>query len=79
MLLERGGVFELVPSAGGANSNVLAPKISSTLVMAVGVVRLLMTTIGLVHLIEEMVFAQFSDEVKKEEDRWSLIVVNQTI
>jgi hypothetical protein len=72
MLVERGEVFERAPSTGGANSNSLAHKVSPTLGTAAGLTGLQTTTPSLVHLIEENVFTQFSDEVKKEGRRWVL-------
>jgi hypothetical protein len=72
MLVERGEVFERAPSTGGANSNSLAHKVSPTLGTTAGLTGLPTTTPSLVHLVEENVFTQFSDEVRKEGRRWVL-------
>jgi hypothetical protein len=66
LLLESGEVFQLAPSASGANSNSLAPKFSLTLAAVAGLIGLSTIAPDLVHLIKEKVFVQFSDEVKKE-------------
>jgi hypothetical protein len=72
MLVEHGALFELAPPVGMANSNTPTPKLSPTLVAATRLVGLLATSIGPVHLIEEKVFAQFSDEVKTKGWHWVL-------
>jgi hypothetical protein len=73
MLVERGEVFELAPSTGAANS-----KLSLALVGVMGVIGLLVTSRGRVHLIEEKVFTQFNDEVKKEGRCWVLAMARRT-
>jgi hypothetical protein len=66
MLVECGVVFELAPSVGAAILNTPNPKLSLTQAVATGLTRHSMTPRGLVYLIKEKVFTQFSDEVKKE-------------
>jgi hypothetical protein len=66
MLVECGVVFELAQSVGAAISNTPNPKLSPTQAVATGLAGHSMPPRGLVYLIEEKVFTQFSDEVKKE-------------
>jgi hypothetical protein len=72
MLIEHGEILFESNSrgAGGAPKSAISPG-TSTLAMVVGVLRLSMSTLSPVHLVEEKVFTQFSDE-EKESKCWVL-------
>jgi hypothetical protein len=73
MLIERGDFqFETTSREGGDISNPTALLSVTAPAMAAGVLGLSTATPSLVHLLEEKVFAHFSDEVKKESKRWVL-------
>jgi hypothetical protein len=70
MLIERGEIHFESNSHGAsvAPKPIVLPS-ASTPVMAVGVLGLLTAALSPVHLVEEKVFAHFSDEEKKESKR----------
>jgi transposase InsO family protein len=72
MLLECGEVFELAPSADVGNSKCLPALPHSASTTVTGKAGLSAPTPSPVHLIEEKVFAQFSDKAKKDGGRWVL-------
>jgi hypothetical protein len=73
MVLEWEAIhFEVPSSVGGEILNVSTHPSTPFPMAAMGAAVLYTTTPSPVHLVEEKVFAQFSDGVKKEGCRWVL-------